>query len=213
MFLVILGAILLFVFFVVWFWQSPGLWRKRMTPAEIDQYMAQIDRCWAAPAAEKSEFISRARAWATADDGKPVLLLNLLRYYDQLQPLPGSPEFKGTPQEANAKYEKTVGPLAIKRGEYPRLVGHVQGANLAGYEPELDKWDHVVVMRAPSRRAFIQFMADPNYGPVVYLKYAAAKVLLIPFSAEKELPDLRIAVGCLLLILFLIIAWIRAAVG
>ena len=189
MFLVILAAILLCVFFVVWFWQSPGLWRKRMAPAEIDQYMAQIDVCWAAPAAEKSEFISRARAWATADDGKPVLLLNLLRYHDKLQPLPASLEFKGTPQEANAKYEKTVGPLAIKRGEYPRLVGRVQGANLAGYEPDLDKWAHIVVMRAPSRRAFIQFMADPKYGPVVSLKSAAAKVLLIPFSAETELPD------------------------
>jgi hypothetical protein len=181
-----------------------------MTPAEINHYMAEIDRHWVTSEAEKAAFITRARAWAAADDGKPVLLLNLMRYHDKLQPLPPSTEFRGTPTEANAKYEKIVGPLAIKRGEYPRMVGRVQGANLVGYEPELDHWDHVVVMRAPSRRAFIQFMADPAYGPVAPLKEAAAKILLIPIAAETEVPELRFVTGAILVILFLVVSWIRA---
>lgn len=205
-----LAATCVVVFLIVFVWQTPSVWRAPMNPAEIDRLSAQMAANIDLPEAEKAEFIARVRAWAEGDDGKPVLMLNLMRYYDTLGSLPASLGFHGTPREANARYEKTVAPLALERGEYPVVSGDVQSANLIGYEPDLDHWDHAVVMRAPSRRAFIEFMADPAYGPVVPYKSAAAKVLLIPMTPELQLPDLRLLAGLGLLAIFFFASWIRA---
>jgi len=40
-----------------------------------------------------------------ADEGRPVQMLNVMRYYDKLQPSPGSKGNKKTPAEANAYYK------------------------------------------------------------------------------------------------------------
>ena len=37
------------------------------------------------------------REWAATDDGRPVLLVNLMRYRDRLGELPAAIEFEGTP--------------------------------------------------------------------------------------------------------------------
>jgi hypothetical protein len=205
-----LAAIFVGIFLVVLVWQTPSLWRNPMNRAEIDQLSSQMAANIVLPEIEKAEFIARVRAWAERDDGGPVLMLNLMRYYDALGSLPAPLRFDGTPIEANAIYEETVAPLALERGEYPVVSGDVQSANLVGYEPALDRWDQVVVMRAPSRRAFIEFMADPAYGPVVAYKMAAAKVLLIPLTPKLELPDLRLVAAGALLATFFLVCWIRA---
>jgi uncharacterized protein (DUF1330 family) len=205
----VLGVVFLGLFVAVVAWLTPSLWHARMTAAEVDHYVAEMDAHLALPTAEKADFIARVRAWATADDGEPVLMLNLMRYYDTLQSLPAPLEFNGTPAQANAMYEAVVAPLALRRGEYPLLAGSVQGGNLVGYEPALDHWDHVVIMRAPSRRAFVEFMADPEYGAVAAYKTVAAKVLLIPVTPELAIPDLRYAVGSTLFALYFFICWVR----
>jgi hypothetical protein len=205
-----LAAICVALFVAVFVWQTPSLWQKPMSRAEIDQYMVDLDTHIALPAVEKAKFIARVRTWATMDDGKPVVMLNMMRYHPTLGSLPPTLAFSGTPVQANAKYEKVVAPLAAKRGEYPLLVGMVQGANLVGYDPALDHWDHIALMRAPSRRAFIEFMADPDYGPVAPLKTAAAEVLLIPVTPELVIPELRFAFGGALLILYCFTCWMRA---
>ena len=40
-------------------------------------------------AAEKREVMARLRAWGEADDGAPIYMLNLMRFHETLQPLPG----------------------------------------------------------------------------------------------------------------------------
>ena len=49
---------------------------------------------------------SRVRSWAEADDGRPVYMFNLIHFLPQFRTFPGAPEFKGTPKEANAYYDK-----------------------------------------------------------------------------------------------------------
>jgi hypothetical protein len=204
--------IALFLAFLGFFlWQTPSLWRDPLTPAEIDGYAAAMEQHVVQPPEEKAAFIARVREWAAGDDGRPVLLLNLMRYREALGPLPPGTDFSGSPQEANAHYEGLVAPLALRRGEYPLVGGDVQAESLTPLDPAVDRWDRIVVMRAPNRRAFIEFMADPAYGPTVPYKTAAAELALIPIDAELVLPDLRWAVGALLLIFYLAVGWRRAA--
>lgn len=192
-------------------WQTPSLWRGPLTPAEIDALAASLEAHVVEHPEDKQAFIARVRAWAAEDDGGPVLLLNLMRYRDVLGALPAGVEFEGTPREANEYYEGLVAPLALKRGEYPLLGGDTQAESLTPLDPATDRWDRIMIMRAPNRRAFVEFMADPAYGPLVPYKLAATDLVLIPVDAELTVPDLRFLVGGLLLTVYLAIGWRRAA--
>src|SRR5437764_10008330 len=104
--------------------QSRSLRRGKLTREEIDRYLRAADRQLAVPAEEKREMLARLRAWAEADDGKPVFMLNLMRYYDRVRHYPGAPsDFSGTPQQSNEIYERHVSSLLFKRGGYPMVAG------------------------------------------------------------------------------------------
>jgi uncharacterized protein (DUF1330 family) len=205
-----LGAVLLGVFLRFWSWLTP---RKKLTQEEIDRYLSAIDSQYPPAAPEKTEYLARLRAWAEADDGKPFYNLELMRYYDQLHTFPGAPEFQGTPEQSNALYEKRILRLLLKIGGYPMVGGATQGKNLMTYEPDLDDWSRVMMVRFPSRRAFLSLQADPAYGPLRPYKMMALKVVLVPVSGEVVIPEMRAVVGGALLCLFLAVGWIRAARG
>ncbi|MFH0343028.1 MAG: hypothetical protein ACHBNF_13055 [Chromatiales bacterium] len=213
MFEIVFGAILLGIFLVFWFWQHSWMIRRKLTPEEIDRLVSAIEKQVPLPAQEQAQLLTRIRAWAEADDGKPVYMFSFMRFYRELRTFPGSVDFKGTPEEANEFYEKKVTPLLLKHRGYPVVGGTTQGKNLMEHEPELDDWSRALVMRYPSRRDFLSFMADPAYGPLEPYKTMALKVVLVPVSGNLSLPDLRLVVGAALLILFLIVGWMRAAGG
>ncbi len=206
-----LASVLLAIFVGVFAWQTPSLWQHPLTAAEIDDFAAALDRNLVQPPGEKAAFIARIRQWAATDDGRPVLLLNLMRFHDRLHALPPDVDFDGTPAEANEYYERIVAPLALQRGEYPLAAGDVQAASLTSSLEDGADWDRVVVMRAPSRRAFLEFMADPVYGPAVPYKLAATEVALIPVDAGLVIPDVRWIAGGFLLAVFLAFGWWREA--
>jgi len=55
---------------------NPG---NKLTQAEVDNYISRLDQA-PVPKAELAQMIVHMRAWAEADDGKPVYMLNLMRY-------------------------------------------------------------------------------------------------------------------------------------
>jgi hypothetical protein len=206
-FTILFGTILAKLFTAFCFWHSPR--RRKLTREEIDHYMAIIEKL-PARAEGIQAFTSRIRPWAEADDGKPVFMLNLIRFYPQLHTFTGAPEFKGTPEEANAYYEKSITPLWLSHAAYPVFAGASQAKNLINIQPEKD-WGRVVVCRYPSRRTFLKLLSDPSYAPMEPYKFIALEIDLVPVSGEMVIPDLRLIVGGSLLALFLAVNWFRAA--
>jgi hypothetical protein len=49
---------------------------------------------------------------------------------------PGAPDFKGTPQECNAHYMKSLKPLWLSHAAYPRLNGVTQSETFISIQPE-----------------------------------------------------------------------------
>ena len=94
-----LAAALMILYAGFWAWHSQGA--GKLTQAEIDRYLAIIEKL-PLPEERVQEFTARLRPWAEADDGKPVYMFNLIRFFPQLRAFPGAPQFKGTPREANA---------------------------------------------------------------------------------------------------------------
>ena len=220
----ILALVSLGAFAALWIWLAPGA-RTALTPAEVDAYIRRIEPIVPMPAEEKREVMERLRAWGEADDGAAVHMLNLMRYYETLQPLSGvnsklSPlEVDMSPVEANTYYERSVLPLLERLGGYPVVGGDVAGvrgsdgrrhSNLMVFDRGVDDWDRVLVVRYPSRRAFFDLLSNPQYRELMPYKLASLKVALVPVRAEAEVPDPRWIVGLGLLAVFFATSWLRA---
>ena len=82
------------------------------------------------------------------DDGTPVVMLNLLRF----RPDGGRERYR--------EYLSMAGPLAARYGA--EIVYAGDGSTPLAAEPGQD-WDAVAVVRYPTRRAFADMVADPDY--------------------------------------------------
>lgn len=157
---VAVGAALVGVFAGFWRWHSPPA--KKLTRDEIDHYLEIISGYPArATAASSSPGCVRGPSQTTAN---PILMLNLLRYFPELRRFPGAADFHGTPEEANAYYEKRLTPLWLRKASYPLAGGTVLGENLIQTQPMRENWSTAMMVRYPSRRTFLQLLADPTYA-------------------------------------------------
>ncbi|MES2127864.1 MAG: hypothetical protein V4463_11385 [Pseudomonadota bacterium] len=211
-----LAALLASLLFAVCYWQAPG---HRLTAAEIDGYTARIERLAPMPAADKAAFLAALRTWGQADDGAPVYMLNLMRYYPQLRPWPGVTIKAATPLESNAHYEKEVTGMALAGGLQMPVASNVQGVragaqpstNLVGQEAAVDNWSRVLVVRYPCRRAFFELVSNPDYLKVMPYKFAALQLALVPTDGASVTPDVRLVSAALALFILLATGWWRAA--
>jgi hypothetical protein len=201
------AAVLVSLYLGFWAWHSRG--RGKLTQAEIDQYVATIEKL---PLPEKAvqAFIARLRPWAEADDGKPVYMFNLIHFFPKLETFPGAPAFKGTPEQANARYEKSLIWLWLSHASYPTFIGAPQAKNLINIQPERN-WGNMTVVRYPNRRTFLKLISHPAYAPLAPYKFIAVELDLVPVSGGTIVPDLRWLVGGGLVIVFLLVGWIRPA--
>jgi hypothetical protein len=195
------------LYLLFWRWHSPA--RNKLTDAEIAEYMARIEKL-SVPTEEAKASFSRIRSWAEADDGKPVYMFNLIHHFPELHKFAGAPEFKGTPREANAYYERSLARRWLSHAAYPTLKGTAQGDSLIDIQPGRN-WDEMIVVRYRNRRTFLKLVSDPSYAVVEPYKFMAVELDLVPVSGESVVPDLRWVLGAGLLTLFLALGWTRAA--
>lgn len=213
------GLLLAAAFALVWHWQSPGE-SARLTPQQVDAYVDRIAATLQLEPDEADETLTRLRAWGKADDGRPVHMLNLMRYHDAVRPLPGRDAPRTTPRESNAHYERQALPLLLGQGGYAQSAGEATGvpdsngvrrSNLMFFDQGADDWDRVLVIRYPSRRAFFELLSDPRYAPLLPYKLGALRVALVPIAPQQPLPDFLWSLGLALLALFCAVGWIQSA--
>lgn len=213
-----LAVVLALLCAIVWKGLTPGAGGK-LTREEVDAYLQQIGPHTVFEPAEKAEFLARLRAWGEADDGEPVYMLNLMRYYEHVKQVPGTEAIEGTPEQANDLYEDRAIPMLLRLGGYPVIAGEAAGVrgsdgrphtNLMEYEPALDDWSRALIVRYPNRRAFFDLIRNPDYLKVMPYKVASVLVALIPLKAEVVVPDPRVVFMLVALCLFFAVAWLRA---
>lgn len=206
-----LGILFAALFLAFCVWQNPGLVRdNRLSAAEIDAAVRYVDQKLPFDGADKAQILQALRAWGEADDGQPVYMLNLMRYFDRLHTMPGVAQLSGTPQQANAYYEDRAMALLMKAGGYALYAGNVQGPNILEHRAGMDHWSRVLLVRYTSRRAFLKLLTNPAYLPIEPYKMLSLELILAPTTSELIIPDLRFMLGAVLLAVFLLRGWLGA---
>lgn len=203
----ILAAMLVILYLAFCAWHSQG--GGKLTRAETDQYITSIEKL-PLPSKAVQVFIARLRLWAEADDGKPVFMFNLIHFFPELQPFTGAPDFIGTPEQANAHYEKGLTWLWLSHASYPTFIGAPQSKNLININPERT-WGKVTVVRYPNRRTFLKLISHPAYAPLAPYKFIALELDLLPVPRGVLVPDVRWLVAGGFIIIFLLVGWIHLA--
>ena len=207
-----LALIFMIIFASFCLWLKPG---SALTQSEVEQYIAGFEQNWRMPADEKTQFMANMRAWGESDDGKPVYMINLMAYYDQVQQIPGMPRMEGTAAQINEFYEDGAVPRLLELGAYPMVAGEAHGiqppdsVELLG-RAGIDNLQRILVVRYPNRRAFFELFSDPDYLEVMPYKFASMNTTLVPTDGTVVVPELRFALGSVLLSSFLLIGWARS---
>ena len=203
----VLALVFVVLWSVVWKWQNPN---NPLSTSEVSAYMAQLEQL-PLPPDERTELLNSAKSWMETDDGKPVYMLNLMRFFPELQHYAGGPtDVHMTPEQSNQLYEDTVIPILAKLGGYPLYFGNIPGKNLIVHDAGLDDWNRTLVVRYPERRAFMQLITNPEYIKVLPYKLMSVKVVLTPTVREIAVPEITWALGAIFLIVWLLVAWRRA---
>lgn len=103
------------------------------------------------------------RQFRDEDDGGPVVMLNLLRYAGE----------EG--RASYAEYGARVGPFLEAVGATVVYAGTCSTALVAGEEA----WDAILVVRYPSRAAFLAMVADPAYQEITHLRTAGLEAAVL----------------------------------
>ncbi|MGI9643755.1 MAG: DUF1330 domain-containing protein [Ilumatobacteraceae bacterium] len=105
-----------------------------------------------------------------ADDGTPVVMINLLRYRERAAYPDGFDAAPCTGREAYQRYGAVVVGLVGKAGGRILWTGDVQSTLIA---PAGERWDDAVLVEHPSATAFIGMVSLPEYQAIVPHRTAA----------------------------------------
>ncbi len=101
----------------------------------------------------------------------PIVMVNLLRYRDQTDYGAGSSEAPCSGREAyHERYAAEVVALIQAAGGRPIWFGRASFAPLA---PKGERWDEIVLVEYPSRRAFLEMVTSPAYQAIARHRSAA----------------------------------------
>ena len=113
---------------------------------------------------------------ASLPDRGPVVMVNLLRLRDR---------------DEYRRYSELTMPLIKARGGTVLWAGN--GEAVAFGNAAQDHWDYVVLVRYPSRAAFLDMMASPGYAAAnVHREAAVAKhVILAAAQTYSKIKEVR----------------------
>ena len=104
------------------------------------------------------------------DDEGAIVMINLLRFRENAEYQPDASEKPCTGREAYLRYGAVAGPMVERYGGEVVAGGPVRFTVIG---PQDEKWDEFVLVRYPTRQAFLDMVADSEYQSGVHHRMAA----------------------------------------
>ena len=195
---------LIYLLFLFWY----GGRGSPMSAAEVETLLERVRRN-AEPAAVpiSPDLLPSLREVTKDDDGREFVMVNLIRYRTKAVYPPGW-DYGDDPHAADARYNRAVVPLLLKRACIPVFLGRSAGKFLApnGSEP----WDCVALVRYRSRRDFLGLCADLAKNRADVHKWAAIEATQVfPVNVRLSLIMIRVVIALALglVVLFGFVLW------
>ncbi|HET6507779.1 MAG TPA: DUF1330 domain-containing protein [Baekduia sp.] len=112
------------------------------------------------------------KRYLAEDDGEPVVMLNLLRFKP------------GGGRESYNQYSRAIVPFLEQVGGEVVYFGDTSTPLVQ--PPAGNDWDAVLLVRYPSRRAFSQMVADPDYQAITHLRTEALDAAVLQPTATRR---------------------------
>lgn len=191
---------LTYLLFLLWY----GGRGRPMSAGEVDSLLERVQRNAEASGTPPGlDLLSSLREVARNDDGREFVMVNLIRYREKAVYPPGW-EYGDDPHEADARYNRAVIPLLLKRACIPIFLGRSAGRFLT---PDGDiPWDSVALVRYRSRRDFLGMCADLARDRSDIHKWAAIEEThVFPVEVRFSLAVIRLlTAGILALVVSLV---------
>jgi uncharacterized protein (DUF1330 family) len=104
------------------------------------------------------------------DDGKPIVMVNLLRYREHAAYEPGTDAEPCSGREAYERYGMYVLPLLAAVGGRVHWRGDAKALVIG---PADEDWDEVLLVEYPSRSAFVSMVTGEQYRAIMHHRTAA----------------------------------------
>jgi uncharacterized protein (DUF1330 family) len=101
---------------------------------------------------------AQIRELSNSSEGGPITMLNLLRFKDRADGIDEGDRISG--RQAYERYAEAVGSHLHRVGGSVSYMAECEQSVIA---PEHEAWDVLVLVRYPSRQAFLEMIADPGY--------------------------------------------------
>jgi hypothetical protein len=200
---ILVSCSLLYLLFLWWY----GGRGTPMSVAEVEALLERVRRNAESTAVSSGpELLPLLRELTAADDGREFVMVNLIRYRSKAAYPPGW-DYGDDPRAADARYNRAVLPLLLKRGCIPVFFGRSAGKFLApnGSEP----WDCVGLVRYRSRRDFLDFCVDLARDRADVHKWAAMETTQVfPVTAQVSLAMIRVVVALALGLVVLLVSFL-----
>jgi uncharacterized protein (DUF1330 family) len=124
---------------------------------------------------------------ASAGDGQPVVMINLLRFRDRAEYPAGYDAEPCSGQEAYQRYGMYVLPMLAEAGGKILWMGNATQTVIG---PEAESWDEAILVQYPSRAAFLSMVTRPDYVKISVHRSAALEDsrLIATATGTTELP-------------------------
>jgi len=123
---------------------------------------------------DKPKELNEALVRGLPDEG-PVVMVNLVQFLDE------ATDGSGSGWEAYVRYSEPTMGMIKQRGGTVLWAGDVEGA---AYGDSGDGWDYVVLVRYPSRAAFLDMVTSPEYAKANVHREAGVRNHVILASTE-----------------------------
>ncbi len=157
--IILVAIALIYIVFLIWY----GGRGRLLTPDEAEALLERVQgNAQARGSVIDQDLLGALCAVVQDDDGREFVMVNLIRFRSKAVYPPGW-EFGDDPRAADARYNRAVIPLLLKRACFPVLAGRAAGRFLS---PEgADAWDCVALVRYRSRARPASPGCRPGRGP------------------------------------------------
>ncbi|MGH1371742.1 MAG: hypothetical protein ACRBBW_06905 [Cellvibrionaceae bacterium] len=191
-----------------------------LSPAEVDRYVAGVKTMFVTAGVPDADgnvdldtILQQVRAFAETDDGKPIYMINLMKWRDAPLFRPDTPMVAGmSVQDADLAYNQGLLYELAKNASHTAYLSstHDNVINYGFSSQDVDHWGEIGIFRYSSRRDFFNMLVSDSYASIVYFKLASmGRIAITPSHPHgllfNPMPNLPVLLAFLFIVGYLVL--------